>query len=393
MSQRIQFGAFRSRRNAVFALLSETAGPFLSLYARRAGAFPPTPPSRWRRGLLLGAGHIGDLLYRTPSLPALASGLPDCKWEWLAPKGPDEVLSGNPHIARILNADIEEAGTRAQWTELSRLIRARNYDVAVCYDVGGYWRPLKLCVDAGIQNRVAYANKGFSAWVTSPIPATGPAAYPECFRHMVSALTGLLPAWPPKPLVYLSDSDRGQAEDCWRRLNIPQQARVLACFVTTRQPSATWPLDHFCSTLRALQETAGVRVLLAGGPSDLHVLTGLARRLASPVSVVAGELNLRALCHLLSFCSAALTTDSGPRHLANAAGIDVFFHRNLAFRKLEAGAYLASEYDLSPDAECLPLREQESVLRSVAAETVTAVIAERLGRTHPHGRPHEGRPA
>jgi ADP-heptose:LPS heptosyltransferase len=65
----------------------------------------------------------------------------------------------------------------------------------------------------------------------------------------------------------------------------------------------------------------------------------------------AGRINLRALVSFLRKCDAVLTTDSGPRHLANAAGVPVVYLRNLLSLETETGSYLASEHDLVPPAE------------------------------------------
>ena len=50
----------------------------------------------------MGHTHIGDILYRTCSLPALREHLPDCEWSYAVTPGTAEVLQGNPHVREIL---------------------------------------------------------------------------------------------------------------------------------------------------------------------------------------------------------------------------------------------------------------------------------------------------
>ena len=54
----------------------------------------------------------------------------------------------------------------------------------------------------------------------------------------------------------------------------------------------------------------------------------------------AGSLGLRALSCFLSHFATVLTTDSGPRHIANAAGVPVVFVRNVWSNAVETGVYV-----------------------------------------------------
>jgi len=48
--------------------------------------------------VLVGTHHIGDLLWLSPSLPALAARWPACRWFVVADDSSKEVLRGNPHV-------------------------------------------------------------------------------------------------------------------------------------------------------------------------------------------------------------------------------------------------------------------------------------------------------
>lgn len=60
----LQKDAFRNPWLYLPALGTEAMAPLLRAWARiRTG--PPTPPERWRKGILIGESHIGDVLYNT----------------------------------------------------------------------------------------------------------------------------------------------------------------------------------------------------------------------------------------------------------------------------------------------------------------------------------------
>ncbi len=72
---------FRSSGKYALACGSEVLSPLLRALSR---SDRETPPQAWRRGLILGADHIGDVLYNTASLAHLRAGLPECHWSYVA---------------------------------------------------------------------------------------------------------------------------------------------------------------------------------------------------------------------------------------------------------------------------------------------------------------------
>lgn len=368
---------FRKASNYYVAQGSEWLRPLLRNYSQKlSGA--ANSPTQWRRGLLLGAAHIGDLLYRSSSLAALKRGLPDCDWYFLAESGPAEVLRYQPALAGIIEGSLPQPGSRAFFQLASRL-RSERFDTAICYDAGRYWPPLLLATHAGISNRVGYVHKGFSGLVTHPIPISAPQPYPAYFRDLVATLTGQPRDWSLRPTVSVTTADETVAEAAWQEL-VPRGATgVIACFVTTRQPHGQWPREQYGRTLRILSESAGLPLLLCGAAADKPVLEELKNAHALDCPIMAGRLGLRPLVAFLRRCAAVFTTDSGPRHLANAAGVPVFFMRNLWSPRIETGAYLDTETDLAPDFEQVAPGDEPAAFAGITPESVAARVLKQMG--------------
>ena len=356
--------AFRDPANYWVACLSEMAGPAIRVVTALRGGVKPGPPREWRRALLLGAGHIGDVLYNTPSLPALKRGLPQCEWFHSVPALAAGVLAGHPDLAgTIAPADIEA--------------RRKDFDAIICYNSGASWRETSAAWRWGIPNRVAYVHKGFSALVTHPILIRRPQSYPAYFRDLVSQLTGLAPEWPLRPLVYPDASHELEAANLWQELKLGARP-VVAAFITSRQPSGVWPAEKFGGTLLDLHRRLDCDTLLLGSAEDEPALIRVRDQAGLPSRVLAGKLSLLGLVCFLRRCRAAITTDSGPRHLANAAGIPVFFVPNLAVGKIETGAYLETETDLAPDLEWVPPSGQADAFARLEPARVAEIIAANL---------------
>lgn len=364
---------FRSRLNYAMACGTELAAPLLRWQASRSAPGAVTSPRNWRKTLLIGANHIGDILYRTSSLDALKRGLPECEFDLVAPAPAGEIALGNPALRKI---HFFEPPTRKESAEFAQL-RAERYDSVICYDNGGYNRALKLAVDLGIPNRAGYVQKGFSGWVTHPIALRHPQPFPAYFRDLVAQLTGQEPTWSLRPQVFPSAEDEHAAAALWQEFGLSQSKPVLACFITSRQPSGVWPEDRFMETLRQVlaEKSTPVSLVLCGAPSDREKLETLRGRLGVSCPILSGQLGLRALVAFLKKCTAVLCTDSGPRHLSNAAGTPVVFVRNLFFSSVEAGLYAgSSEYDFAPPLELLPPEKQAEAFALVSPTKVAATL-------------------
>lgn len=363
--------SFRSRRQWRCAQATEAIAPVLRIASRLYSGGSPTPPETWRKGLLLGASHIGDILYRSSSLKQLAKGFPECTWDILAPEPAAQVLGGNPAIRKIHRMEIPRVRS-----EDFETLKRENYDVAVCYDTGSYARPLITATLLGIPNRVAYVHKGLSGLVTHPIKIAYPQPYPSYFRDLVAQITGQNPEWDLRPKVFLTPEDESRALAFLGEIPNEGSLPLVACFVTTRQVSGVWPLENFRETLEILHAAIPVRIILCGAAGDNEKLRQLQSLLSFQTTVNSGSLALRPLVALLKRCHVVLSTDSGPRHLANAAGIPVVYLRNLRSSARETGNYLESEYDLAPDVEFIPLEEQDSFLRLVTPQRIADQLME-----------------
>jgi ADP-heptose:LPS heptosyltransferase len=254
-----------------------------------------------------------------------------------------------------------------------------QFDAVLCTNCIKYWPELLLALRLGVPNRAGYVYKGFSGWVTRPIPIRFPQSYPGCFRDYVAALIGRPADWPLRPVIYTSPEDEAAAAQLWERLQLARHRRLVACFMTTRQPTGVWAPTNFGKALRLLRSEAGI--VLCGSAGDKELLAGVNRDFGLDAELVAGDLDLRALACFLRRFHAVLTTDSGPRHIANAAGVPVFYFRNLRSDPVETGSYLDSETDFCPPTGWLDPSEHDAILSAITPESVASTISAALAKS------------
>jgi ADP-heptose:LPS heptosyltransferase len=189
-------------------------------------------------------------------------------------------------------------------------------------------------------------HKGLRGWITHPCPIHHPQPYPAYFRDMVKHLAGESFPEDLRPHVYPQNAHREMARQVLAKSQLnPGTFSVM--FISSRQPSGVCPTATMIVCMKQLIEVMPMPIVLAGAKSDEHALHEAARHLPV-IDVWAGSLPLLVLVECLRRARFVFTTDSGPRHLANAAGAPVVFPRNLFFTPEEAGRYLSSEFDLMP---------------------------------------------
>jgi ADP-heptose:LPS heptosyltransferase len=350
----------------------------LRLAARALCGSESSPPSEWRRGLILGQNHIGDVLYRTCSLSALYTGLPHCEWDYLTGSVSSQALEGNPAIRNVLpyqSGDDSWDISRAHFSEL----RGAKYDVVLCTNILRYYPDVLLAAALRVKNRVGFTFKGLSGLINHAVEATFPSPFPAYFQNMVSSVTDIPPTWPLVPKIFPSARDREQADSAWKALALDGGKQVIACSITTRQPGA-WPRDHFLRALEIVSERARVEIVLFGAASERDILERAVAECRAPCKVLPGTLNIRALGAFIGKCSAALVMDSGPRHLANAVGTPVVFGRNLIFSRVEAGRYCDNEIDCGPLNEYVGAGDVARVIGALDSGRTAGLLIEALNR-------------
>jgi ADP-heptose:LPS heptosyltransferase len=261
----------------------------------------------------------------------------------------------------------------------------------LCYEHGQAWKDLLVAISVGIPNRIGFAHKGFGSWMTLPLGAPEP--YPQTcagfIRDLVAKLGNrvksgvvggapLKPDWPMTPQIWPTEEDEKVARELWVELAVPSGQETLLCFATSRQNRGVWPSWHILATLQELLKIKDYTIIFSGAGEDEPLLRKLQDDLGRPSHQVAGRLRLRALACFMKRCRAVVSTDSGPRHLANAVGVPVLFFRNIWFHCGVAGVYCANEFDLAGSHHSIPPEQEQAVWLQYPPLEIARTIVDHL---------------
>ena len=270
-----------------------------------------------RIAVLRGSG-LGDLVQILPAVEALAAAYPRASITLLGTPAHVALLQGRPSPFDALEVLPVAPGIRAGAAEdpsaaeafLARM-RGCSFDLAVQLHGGGRSsNPFLLALGArhsvGSQTEDAVElerSRPFLYWQHETLRALE-----------VVALAGAA-AVQLEPRLLLTPDEAA-------RRRAPRSPSVVLHPGAT-DPRRRWPAERFAEVASALAAD-GVRVVVVGDQSDVGTAEEILARVVDPAGLVssrAGQVALGGLVEVLVGADVVLANDSGPRHLAAAAGV------------------------------------------------------------------------
>ncbi len=267
------------------------------------------------RILVINVTRIGDTLFTTPALRALAETWPEAKITVLAHPNRAEVLEHLPFLHRV--GPIEKR--RAPF--LGRL-PGKPYDLALVY---GHDRALVEYALRVARRVVAFRQGDAQLDARLWRAVEEPAPYSEHAILTTLRLPGALGMAPgSRRIAYrVASQERRAAADLLRRSGL-DGARPLIGLQSSSFPTKAyrdWPLGHFAALAAAVRETwPDAGFLIFGGPDDKARTTQL-RQMIGPGSLDLAGWPLRTNAALMERLDAYIGVDTGPTHIMSSFDI------------------------------------------------------------------------
>lgn len=293
-------------------------------------AAPPVESVRSIACLMLNG--VGDILCVTPAVEALKHRYPGARLTMMVRPHLRGLVEDNPAVDEVIAFGSATLGERIGFL---REIRHRRFDLWVdlhtptfntmTSNARHFVRNAVLAVVAGARCRRAYAVRPLSAFLTHPL-AVPPL---ERLRGQNVVDLALALAWPLEPSRYRKCAPATDEDRLWAAQALPGgDTRRVALYFGTRQPAKLWPQAH-CARLLALvlERLPDVQVVLVGDATDVARARALAAGAGASAKArildFTGATTFGRTAALLARCAAAVSTDSGAMHIADAAGIPV----------------------------------------------------------------------
>ncbi len=305
---------FRKKRWSLVASAIDVAGSPLKLTTRRG------PKLRdFKTALVVRLDHLGDVLLVT-GVPKLLKESFGCRVIFLVSSSAAPLLENNPFVDEIVRYDAPWFARgpvrRRPLAVVARQLRAKNVDLAVA--PRGDLRENFLLWLSGIPRRVGYGVTGGGFFLTDE--ADYPHAAHESARAAALFAQLGVRAPLPKPALYFTDTERAAFREKLSAWGLGREPFVVFQSAAGT-PAKSWPESHAERFLSLFAERfPGARAVLAAGAAPAAEC-----RAASDVVDLRGKTTLRELALLGEACAAFVGPDSGPTHLAAAAGAPTVF--------------------------------------------------------------------
>lgn len=281
--------------------------------------------------LIIKLSAIGDVVLALPTLEALKRRYPESEIAWVVEEAAADILVAHPLINRLFISHRKKwfrmltrpstffAGVRYM-IAFFRELRDTRYDIAI--DLQGLFKSGMLIGLVRADRKIGFARgREFSSlFLNERLPAY------DIEKHALERYLDVarhLGAIDPSPVCSLPIS----AELAGMRRRIVEIRKEGAFLVilnpVARWKTKLWPEQHFADLADRLIAERNALVIFTGSSDDSPVIARIRSLMKQNALDWAGETTLKELAALASLADLFVTTDTGPMHLAAAAGARV----------------------------------------------------------------------
>lgn len=291
------------------------------------------------RVLVIRLDDIGDMVLSTPFLRELRRMVPQAKISLVVKPSVAEFAVGCPFVDEILAYDPGSLGytptfqrmQRTMWFS-ARHLWLRRFDLAIIprWDADLY-HAAYLAYCSGAAWRVGYSecvahhkramNSGFDSLYSHVLMDSSLKHEVERGLDIIRFIGGT----PEHDGLTLWGTEHHEHAVAKMRedLGISPATSQIAFGIGAASAARQWPRERYIELGRWLRKEYDARIVITGGPSDVESAHIMARFLGKHAINVAGMMTWHQLVILLRSCSLYIGNDSGPMHVAAAAGVSV----------------------------------------------------------------------
>jgi ADP-heptose:LPS heptosyltransferase len=250
---------------------------------------------------------LGDVVLATSVLDPLLARFPGARIEWVTAPAYAPLLDGLPQLAAV---HALEKGTGAALALRRRL--AGRFDVAI--DLQNKARSA-LVARGAAPRTVVFQRRSFGQAVGAIFGNDPPLVRAHQTELYAEALAELGVEGPGRTHVHHSAAANAEADALLAGVERP----VVAVAPGASRATKRWAPERFAAVADALQ-AGGASIVLAGGGADAEAFAAFRAAARRPVAADLSALSVEGLAAALARVDLLLACDSGPVHLAAAAG-------------------------------------------------------------------------
>ena len=275
------------------------------------------------RILLIKLSSLGDVIHTLPTLEALRSLYPRGHITWLVEDTNAPVLAGHPALDEVWPVPRPRLGKGRFPENVHELLRVAHrlrkepFDLVI--DLQGLLKSAVWVALARGARKLGYDRaREFSYLALSErLDPFDPEAH-AVWRYLNVARHLGAPAEAPRFRFGLNIP-----ENLSHLIPLESGGPLTVLHPGARWPTKLWPPVHWARLAGWLVREKGFQLVITGSPGDRDLTGEIATQCDAPLLNLAGRTSLAELASLLQKARVAVTTDTGPMHLAAALGTPV----------------------------------------------------------------------
>jgi heptosyltransferase I len=265
---------------------------------------------------ILRLSAIGDTCHALAVIRNLQDNWPDARITWVIGKT-EATLMGDIRDVEFITFD-KSKGLGA-YRDVAQSLSGRRFDVALCMHASMRANLLCRVLPTGVRLGFDKARARDFQWLFTN-QRIGAARE----EHALEAMMGFARHIGAQPTELRWDIPIGDSERAFARQYTGHRTVVISpCSSQRSRNFRNWPIERFVTVARHLADRAQANIVLTGGTSPLE--EHYARVIAGQTGAtnLVGQTSLKQLFALIAAADVVLCPDSGPAHMATAAGTPV----------------------------------------------------------------------
>jgi len=281
--------------------------------------------------LIVKLSAIGDVVHTLPSLAALRKLYPLAHITWVIEEASSDLLVGHPDLDRVLISkrrkwlrdlvNPKRAGqTFREIRAFLQALRDRSYDLVI--DFHGLFKSGLLVLLSGGRRKLGYESMQelSGLFLNEKIPEDmnkhAVERYLDFLRHLGAEVGE------PQFYIPVGEANKRKVDALLESMGIGRDERFVAVSPVALWDTKLWEEKKFAMLCDRLIGEMGLKTVLTGSRAD-GILERIEKSMTRPVVNLGGKTTLRDLAYLYGRAALMITTDSGPMHIAAAAGTPV----------------------------------------------------------------------
>jgi heptosyltransferase-1 len=267
-----------------------------------------------KRFLVVRLGSLGDLVHALPAVSAIRRAHPDAEIDWLVDAVHRDFLALVPVISSIV---VLRDRTVAAWLETRRLLRTREYDLAI--DFQGLLKSAALARLSGARRVIGFDRGSLRESAAAPF-------YTERTevgegRHVIEKNLRLAAALGAKTDAVEFPLARHDSP-AMTTLRAQGVGDYVVINPGAAWPNKRWPPESFGHLARILRDRDALRSIVLWGPDELAIAQAVVAS-SDGAAIVAPETKMPDLVAMARQTRLFVSGDTGPLHIAAAVGAPV----------------------------------------------------------------------